>query len=110
VNISPINPIDPELELDRIEQSFDMLGDWLNEMIIEVAEGLTTDPGWLLPKLEQCERRMNASFYLAYQLVWEFLSAKDLHRNYSVIRRLRSHRKLMLLNGFGPLRQSFDLP
>jgi hypothetical protein len=110
VNTSPVNPIDPELELDHIEQSFDTLGDWLDEMIIEVAEGLTTDAGWLLPKLDQCERRMDASCYLAYQLVWEFLPAEDLHRNYSVIRRLRRHRQLLLLNGFEPLRRSFDLP
>jgi hypothetical protein len=113
VNGAPSSPVDPEAELYYIERSFDELGDWLNEKIIEWGEGAQTREQWkneaevMLPKLDQCERRLDALCYLAYQFVWEFLPAEDLPVNYLIIHRLRRHRKLLLLNGIGPLRQFF---
>jgi hypothetical protein len=110
---SPSNPVDPERELDYIEQSFDQMGDWLNEQIIELAEGEQTPEQWekeaafMLPKLDQAERSMDTLCYLAYQFVWEFLPVEDLSVNYLIIHRLRRHRTRLLLNGIGPLRQFF---
>jgi hypothetical protein len=106
--------IDPSLELSHIELSFEMLGDWLNERIIELSEGeetpetLEKSAKWLLPKLDQYERSMDIACYQVYQLVWEFLPARDLFFNYAVIHRVRRHRKLLLLNGIEPLRQFFN--
>jgi hypothetical protein len=114
VNSFPENPIDPVREISHIEQSFAMLGDWLNDTIIDLAEGeqtieqLAKIVGPLLPKLDQYERSMDCLCYQAYQLVWEFLPAKDLHSNYSVIQRVRRHRELILSNGIKPLRQFFN--
>ena len=107
------NTIDPSLELSHIEQSFEQLGDWLNETIIDLAESedtpetLEKSAEWLLPKLDQSERSLDAMGYQAYQLVCEFLPAEDLPVNYSIVHRLRHHRDLLLLNGIRPLRQFF---
>jgi hypothetical protein len=108
-----MDAIDPSLELSHIEQSFEMLGDWLNEAIIELAEGeqaqtpeqLAKEAEVLLAKLDQHERSVRAACYRAYQLVWEFLPAEDLFVNYLIIHRLRRHRELLLANGIRPLRQ-----
>jgi hypothetical protein len=108
--------IDPSLELWHIEQSFEQLGDWLNETMIELAQGddspeaLQRNAEWLLPKLDQSERSMDTLRYMAYQLVWEFLPAEDVYFNFSVVRRLRGHQKLILTNGIRPLRQFFNSP
>ena len=108
-----MDSIDPSLELSRIEQSFARFGEWFNELIIELGESdhtpetLKKDAEFLLPKLDQSERRLNALGYQAHQLVWEFLPAEDVHFNCLIIHRLKHHKELILANGIRPLREFF---
>jgi hypothetical protein len=93
-----------------------MLGDWLNETIIELTEGedtpeaLAKSAKWLLPKLDQYERSLAAMDYQAYQLVWEFLPAEDVYFNQLLFQGIRGHKERLLLNGIRPLRQFFNPP